>query len=451
MRRFSRLPLLSAGPLMRPVRGLGLAALLSLAALPATAQDTAQNTPEISLSALTETAQAGDLQAQLILAQAYDLGGDLLQNFSRAARWYRAAAEQGDARAQNRLGQFYAAGRGISADPEAAQNWLSAAAAQGAPQHIHDLAAFLESRSAGTAEETALLREAATLYKQAAEAGLLEAQVALALLLQEGRGVAQDLDLARQLYEGAAEQGHPRALNNLGLLYSRGSGVTQDYAQAASLFQAAADQGLGAAMRNLSVLYENGFGVPLNEDYAAELARQSSYASPGNSTGNGTGNSTGPVSLEAVAMFYDPRLLPLSPDTPTGPLRGPAEAGDPLAQFQLGYLLSQQARPTADADADLTLEREAAHWYARAAAKGYAPAMANLGLAHVQGRGVIQDYLQGRVWLALAQAAGVTATAPLLQALEQIMPPAQVQEAQHSSDLIWLELQRKNRGGSGSR
>lgn len=439
MRRFSRLPLLSAGPLMRPMRGLGLAALLSLAALTAPAQDAAQDitqdTPEISLSALTEAAQAGDLQAQLILAQAYDLGGDLLQNFSRAARWYRAAAEQGDARAQNRLGQFYAAGRGISADPEAAQNWLSAAAAQGDPQHIHDLAAFLESHSAGTAEETALLREAATLYKQAAEAGLLEAQVALALLLQEGRGVAQDLDLARQLYKGAAEQGHPRALNNLGLLYSRGSGVTQDYAQAASLFQAAADQGLGAAMRNLSVLYENGFGVPLNEDYAAELARQSSYANPG--------NSTGPVSLEAVAMFYDPRLLPLSPDTPTGPLRGPAEAGDPLAQFQLGYLLSQQARPTTDAD--LTLEREAAHWYARAAAKGYAPAMANLGLAHVQGRGVIQDYLQGRVWLALAQAAGVTATTPLLQALEQIMPPAQVRAAQEAAEARWL-AQRQDTG-----
>lgn len=445
MRRFSRLPLLSAGPVMRPVRGLGLAALLSLAALPAPAQDTAQDpaqdTPEISLSALTEAAQAGDLQAQLILAQAYDLGGDLLQNFNRAARWYRAAAEQGDARAQNRLGQFYAAGRGISADPEAAQNWLSAAAAQGAPQHIHDLAVFLESHSASTTEETALLREAATLYKQAAEAGLLEAQVALALLLQEGRGVAQDLDLARQLYEGAAEQGHPRALNNLGLLYTRGSGVTQDYARAASLFQAAADQGLGAAMRNLSVLYENGFGVPLNEDYAAELARQSSYAS----LGSGPGNSTGPVSLEAVAMFYDPRLLPLPPDTSTGPLRRRAEAGDPLAQFQLGYLLSQQARPGADADADLTLEREAAYWYARAAARGYAPAMANLGLAHVQGRGVIQDYLQGRVWLALAQAAGVEATAPLLQALEQIMPPAQVRAAQEAAEARWL-AQRQDTG-----
>ena len=138
-------------------------------------------------------------------------------------------------------------------------------------------------------------------------------------------------------------------------------------------------------MRNLSVLYENGFGVPLNEDYAAELARQSSYASPG--------SGTGPVSLEAVAMFYDPRLLPLPPDTSTGPLRRWAEAGDPLAQFQLAYLLSQQARPGADADADLTLEREAAYWYAHAAARGYAPAMANLGLAHVQGRWLIQDYL----------------------------------------------------------
>lgn len=435
MHRFFRLPLMPSVSRVAAAWALGLALLPLVTTLPTSAQTIDQDgapPPEISLSTLTEAAQAGDLQAQLMLAQAYDHGGDLLQNFSRAASWYRAAAEQGDAGAQNRLGQFYAAGRGISADPEAALNWLSAAATQGAPQHIHDLAAFLENRSTETAEEAAMLREAATLYKQAADAGLLEAQVALALLLQEGRGVTQDFDLARQLYENAAAQGHVRALNNLGLLYSRGNGVTQDYEKAATLFQAAAEQGLGAAMRNLSVLYENGFGVPINEDYAAELARQSSYA-------DASAGLT-PISLTTAPMFYDDRLAPLREGITTAELRPKAEAGDPLAQFQLGYLISQQARPTENGDAALALDRDAAMWFARAAAKGYAPAMANLGLAHVQGRGVIQDYLQGQVWLALAQAAGQDGIAPVLQALEQIMPPAQVIAAQQAAEARWMAL-----------
>jgi TPR repeat protein len=58
-----------------------------------------------------------------------------------------------------------------------------------------------------------------------AERGSADAQAILALMYQQGNGVAQDAVMAAHWYLAAAEQGHVGAQYQLGLLYDKGQGV----------------------------------------------------------------------------------------------------------------------------------------------------------------------------------------------------------------------------------
>ena len=386
-------------------RGLRLTALL--AALLGPGMAVAQTADPAALQAAAET---GDPAAQWALAQRYHSGQGVLQNFAEAARWAEAAAKAGNAEAQNLLGRYAFEGLGRAADRQAALRWFAAASAQGAPQHLFDHATALQASS-----DPEDLTTAADLFAQAAEAGHPQAAVSLGVMFQEGQGVAQDLDRARQLYEGPAAQGLARAQNNLGLLYARGSGVPQDYERAAALFAAAAEQGLRPAMTNLGVMYENGFGVPVDEDRAMELYRR------------GGGDS---ADKALPGVVYDPRLKPADPAARAA-LRQSAEAGDPVAQFQLGWLLLQGPGPTLDD------RRRAAALFQAAAEKGHAPSMANLGLLYATGHGVLQDYVAAQMWLTLAGSAGLAEAPALSAALQARMTAGQINEAQALAAAHW--------------
>lgn len=384
--------------ILRPILP-GLLALC-LAGLPVLAQETSPET-------LIAQAEAGETGAQTALAFLYHRGDGVAQNYAAAASWAARAAEAGDATAQNLLGRYYHGGLGVEQNQAEALRWLRASANTGDPQYLLDLGKALEHGADGSSNPAA----AAEAYARAAEAGHMDAVVSLGLLYQEGSGVAQDFTRAHSLYEAAAAQGHPRAQNNLGLLYVRGDGVPQDYEKAAQLFTAAAKQGVPGAMRNLGVMYENGFGVPLNEDLAAELYRQA---------GQG-----GPATAATPALSYDARLVPLpQEDGLREHLRPGAEAGDPVAQFQLGWSLISAP------EADSAARTQAAALFKAAAQAGYGPAMRNLGILYFEGRGVPQDYVLGRMWLTLAGLAGQADAPGLIETLGTTMTPGQVNEAQ---------------------
>jgi len=369
---------------------------------PATAQ-------EATSESLTLRAQTGDVAAQTALAFRYHLGDGVVQNYATAALWATKAGTADEPTAQNLLGRYYHGGLGVEQDQAQALHWLAAAANSGAPQFLHDLGQALEYGADGSSDPA----RAAQAYAQAAEAGHMDATVSLGLLYQEGLGVAQDFARAHSLYEAAATQGHARAQNNLGLLYVRGDGTPQDYEKAVQLFAAAAQQGLSRAIRNLGVMYENGFGVPIDEAYAAELYRQA-------------GQGGGAAPQAALTLSYDARLAPLPQASPEllAHLRQTARAGDPVAQFQLGWSLAtpEGATPAALAEAGVMFQA--------AAEAGYGPAMRNLGFLYFEGRGVPQDYVLGRMWLTLAGSAGQTDAAALIDMLGGTMTPDQINEAQ---------------------
>jgi uncharacterized protein len=74
-----------------------------------------------------------------------------------------------------------------------------------------------------------------------------------------------------------------------------------------------------------------------------------------------------------------------------------AEAGNPRAQFYLGFMYETGRGVPQDY---LT----AAYWYRRAANQGETTAQYRLGLLFDKGLGVVQDYIEAHKWLNLAAA-----------------------------------------------
>lgn len=377
--------------------------------------------PVLAQGDLLAAAEAGDPAAQLAIAERFENGDGVVQNYARAAQWYDRAAETGNREAANRLGRLYHAGLGVSRDLPRAIALLERAAESGKADHLYDLALVIE---AAQTDEAALTR-AATLYRRAAEAGHLDAAVSLGVLLQNGKGVAQNFAEAAALYQGAADTGHARALNNLGLLFVRGDGVPQNYERAAKLFKAAADKGLPEALTNLGVLYENGFGVPQSDDLAATYYRQG---------GQGVADPQ-----QTDHLIYDVRLTP--PPTDEAGLKDlekAARAGDPVAEFQVAYLVLEDdlRDPRRDIRAALMMHR--------AAEAGHAPAMANLSLLYFRGLGVPQDFVLGQMWLVLAGTSGFDGAAGLSAHWSGKMTADQINDAQARAEKKWAEWQNES-------
>ena len=104
--------------------------------------------------------------AQFNLGKLYEFGGgEVRQDYSQAARWYREAAAQGVTAAQNNLGLLHSQGLGVPRDP----------------------------------------RRAAELWKRAAEDDYSLAQYNLALAYFRGEGVTRDERLAALWFEKAME------------------------------------------------------------------------------------------------------------------------------------------------------------------------------------------------------------------------------------------------------
>jgi len=155
-------------------------------------------------------AESGSAPAQLRLAQMYERGEGVLQNFVEAVRWFRSAAEQDSGPAVLRLGEIYLTG-------------LSA------PQ---------------TATPAALARLE----------NVLAAFDRLGALHAEGVGLPQDFEAAAQWFYKGADRGDATALYHLGTLQLGGLGMPSDPQAAFKRYREAATRGSGAASLQLGIL-----------------------------------------------------------------------------------------------------------------------------------------------------------------------------------------------------
>ena len=100
--------------------------------------------------------------------------------------------------------------------------------------------------------------------KAFAEQGDTTAQYDLAVMYDNGQGVAQDFKAAANWYARAAEMGHASAQFSLSGMYERGRGVPQDYKTATMWLTRAAEKGHPVAQNYLGMAYMTGQGTPRN-------------------------------------------------------------------------------------------------------------------------------------------------------------------------------------------
>jgi len=184
-----------------------------------------------ALLACTREANAGNQSAQRNLAVIYDQGLGVTKDASKAATWYRKAAETGNRDATFQLATMYEDGRGVPQDSKQALDW----------------------------------------YRKAALLGDADSQLKLGRAYSEGKMVTRNDGEASAWFQRAADQGNLYALNRLGAMYMEGKGVHKDDARAAKMFEAAATKGDAQGQFNLAVMFAKGRGVQKSDSAANDL------------------------------------------------------------------------------------------------------------------------------------------------------------------------------------
>jgi TPR repeat protein len=103
-----------------------------------------------------------------------------------------------------------------------------------------------------------------------------------------------------------------------------------------------------------------------------------------------------------------------------------AEAGDAVAQFNLGVLYDT-------GDGIPQNRNEAAKWYSKAAEQGLAVAQHNLALMYLKGEGVPLNYVLAYKWCNLAASQGYDFGITLREYMTEQLSPEQIDEGQRLS------------------
>jgi TPR repeat protein len=244
---------------------------------------------------LARRAAAGDADAQDRLG-AFHLStceGD--KNVSEGIKLLERAAAQGNAHAQLTLGEAYRVGRAGAQDMPMQKSvaWFEKGAVGDNARAQNNLGVALLLGRGVTKNEA----NAARLFRIAAQQNLHEAEYNLATLYDQGRGVEQDYETAREWYESAADEseGDSDAEYRLGILYDKGLGGDRDASESVDWFKKAAEHGSFYAALRLAtsppegappfeterfqylagVSLANGRGVPRDEARAFPLIKQS--------------------------------------------------------------------------------------------------------------------------------------------------------------------------------
>ena len=249
-----------------------------------------------SLYEACETFQV--LEAIYLMGHLSETGCGMVQDYEKAAQYYRNAAAEEFPPACTALGYCYEKGNGVEVDLDEAQHWYEIAARRGDTHGMVNLAKMLELGRPGTLPDpynafgwckraaemesplgwyalgccydlaigTGFQRDkAADLFETAANSGYAEAQLALARCYTFGTGRPKSSHLAFQWTEAAAEGGLLEAALALGQMLFRGQVCEMDREGAVRLFRRAALQGSIEGCYELGLCYRDGHGVPAND------------------------------------------------------------------------------------------------------------------------------------------------------------------------------------------
>lgn len=212
-------------------------------------------------------AEAGDVQAQIDLADCYFNAIGCKSDTLEAFNWAKKAANQGNCCALAMVGMFYSNGIGtVKNDSLAKESY------QKAFDIAKSLAEKEDAQGVGTLGTLCLygadgvvaqdVERGISLLKKAAQLGDIRAMNTLIVKYNE----LQDYDMMVKYTKDAAAKGGVLGIYNLGIFYRDGTGLPKDTTMAVEFFKKAAQQGLARAKHSLAVCYEDGAGG-LPQDY----------------------------------------------------------------------------------------------------------------------------------------------------------------------------------------
>lgn len=187
---------------------------------------------EKTFTILMPLAKAGNLEAQILIADLYFSGLGVERDVAEAAKWYRPSAEQGNPVAQNNLASCIA-----DENPEKAIKWLIASAEQDFPFAQYALGDIYSGEIDYFPNDSVKKFRSDSLalkwYHEAAAHGDNMAFHRLGEMYANGRGVAKDEEQAVKWYLKAAKNDHELSQKVLAQAYLEGLlGLPKDPEQA---------------------------------------------------------------------------------------------------------------------------------------------------------------------------------------------------------------------------
>lgn len=182
-----------------------------------------QHDPQAAFARVRDAAQAGQVEAQLLLAQMHMEGKGTAQDASATRLWYETAANNGAPMAMNMLGRCHELGQGTAPDPTLAAVWYRRAADTGLDWGLYNLANLLAT-GRGVTQDRA---QALALYTRAAHLGHAKSMNLLARHLEDGLEIERDPQAALGWYQRAAEAGDFRGQANYASILLQAGQVEQ--------------------------------------------------------------------------------------------------------------------------------------------------------------------------------------------------------------------------------
>ncbi|HXC15875.1 MAG TPA: tetratricopeptide repeat protein [Holophagaceae bacterium] len=327
---------------------------------------------------LAARAVAGNADAALELAHAYDEGDGVPKDLAQAFTWFVKAAALGSREGQEQEGYRELMGIGTAANPAMALEAFRKATGSGSGYAAQEIGWMYENgRGVPQNDEMAV-----QWYQRAVQQGQTEACGSLGWLTENGRGTPKDDAQAAKLYYMGADAKDPVSQDNLGWLCVEGRGVTgKNYALAMTLFRESAAQGNARAEGNIGYLYEHGLGVAADPAQARHwLGLSSDHGDLKSQLYLGRTYLSGALGERDPGRAIHYSLLAAKQDSQQG-----------LAD--LAFEISFANDPVPD-------NAKAAFPFLKASAEKHeALAFAPLGICYLRGIGTPADEAQARTWL----------------------------------------------------
>ncbi len=189
---------------------------------------------------LVKLARGGDAEAQCELAGRLYMGKGAKKSYELARQWYEAGAEQNHPECCLALGQMLVQGLGGEEDQQRAAALFKTAADAGNRTAMFELGAMYALgrgvkknyakatkylRMSRTEQALALLDEAPTWWKPAAEKGIAEGEYQYGVCCINGYGMRSDFEEGYKWIYRAALRNHAKALDAMSQIYENGLGV----------------------------------------------------------------------------------------------------------------------------------------------------------------------------------------------------------------------------------